>query len=98
VSFAEQQVHDSRPTGLSTSPPIKQGIKNSKATAEFALREYISLQRRRYLTDEVRIEERLRVQAAHVLDDLRSLRRDVADIVKAAETHRWRRWFAGGIL
>jgi hypothetical protein len=77
---------------------MKHGIKNSRATAEFALREYISLQRRRYQTNEVGIDERLRVQAVHVLDDLGSLRRDVADMVKGAETHRWRRWFAGGIM
>jgi hypothetical protein len=95
VSFASQKFED---TALTPSPPSKQGIKESKSTAEFALREYMSLQRLRYRTEEVGIDERLRVQAAHVLDDLRSLRRDVADMVKAAEAHRWRRWFTGSIV
>jgi hypothetical protein len=97
VSFA-QQADNPGPAALAPLPPTKHGIKESKATAEFALRDYISLQRRRYQTNEVGIDERLRAQAAHVLADLGSLRRDVADMVKAAETHRWRRWFAGFLL
>ncbi|OIW32784.1 hypothetical protein CONLIGDRAFT_630401 [Coniochaeta ligniaria NRRL 30616] len=81
-----------------TLPLAKQDIRDRRSSVEFALREYMSLQRRRYRTDEVGIEERLRVQAAHVLTDLQTLRNDTSAMVKTAESHRWRRWITGTVV
>lgn len=79
-------------------PLAEQDIRDRRSSLEFGLQEYISLQRRRYRTDEVGIEERLRVQAAHVLSDLQTLRNDILAMVKTAESHRWRRWITGTVI
>jgi len=72
-------------------------IRATKSTAEFALREYMTLQGRRY-RGEIGIEEQLRQQAGVVVRDLRMVRAHVADMVHAAEGHRWRRWLIGGVV
>ena len=79
-------------------PLAKQDIKDRRSGVEYGLHEYMSLQRRRYRTDEVGIDERLRVQAAHVLTDLGTLREEVYAMAKIAESHRWRRWITGAVL
>jgi hypothetical protein len=82
-----------------TSLPLaKQDIRDRRSSVEFGLYEYLSLQKRRYRTDEVGIDGRLLVQAAHVLSDLHALRNDVTAMVKTAESHRWRRWITGSIV
>ncbi|KAK3687845.1 hypothetical protein B0T22DRAFT_140101 [Podospora appendiculata] len=92
----------SGPAAMSNSFPLatssKHGLRDSKATTVFALREYMSMQRRRRMKEEVGIEERLRIQASTVLGDLRELREDVAALVKDAESHRWRRFLLGGAI
>lgn len=79
-------------------PLAKQDVRDRRSSVESGLNEYLSLQRRRYGTDEVGIDERLRVQASHVLSGLQALRNDVIAIGKAAESHRWRRWITGTVL
>ncbi|KAB5540288.1 hypothetical protein GE09DRAFT_1225742 [Coniochaeta sp. 2T2.1] len=79
-------------------PLAKQDIRDRRPSVEYRLQEYMSLQRRRYRTDEVGIDERLRVQAAHVLTDLGRLREEVYTMAKAAESHRWRRWITGAVV
>lgn len=79
-------------------PLAEQDIRDRRSNLEFGLQEYLGLQKRRYRTDEVGIEERLRVQAAHVLSDLQTLRNDISAIVKTAESHRWRRWITGTVM
>ncbi len=69
-----------------------------KSAAEFSLREYMALQRRRYRTDEAGMENRLRAQARIAVRDLQDVRGHVADIIRAAEGHRWRRWLLGGVV
>jgi hypothetical protein len=83
---------------LALASPTKSDLRNLKSSSEFSLREYMSLQHRRYATDEPGFEERLRLQAATALADLRALRKQVSTLVRAAESHRWRRWLVGGIM
>ena len=85
---------------LTQSPQqiAKRDLKATRSGAEFALREYLSLQRRRYRTDEPRIEDRIRLQAAAAVGELRTLRKEISAVVKAAENHRWRKWLLGGIV
>jgi hypothetical protein len=93
-------------TGYNTAmPPLagsanstKLDVKSVKSSAELGLREYMSLQRRRYHSDEPGLNERLRIQAETAMADLRLLRKSVAGIVKDAESHRWRRWLIGGAV
>lgn len=83
---------------FTSSSLAKMDIRDRRSSVEFGMREYLSLQKRRYRTDEVGIEERLRVQAAHLLSDLRTLRNDVSATIKTAESHRWRRWITGTVV
>ena len=85
-----------QPLPLATA--AKPNLGEVKTATEFALREYMSLQRRRYRTDEPGADERLRIQAATVLGDLRALRHEVSDVVRSAESHRWRRFIIGSAL
>jgi hypothetical protein len=73
-------------------------LKGLRSSAELGLREYVSLQRRQYTADEVGMDQRLRLQAETVREDLRMLRRNVSDMIRAAEAHRWRRWLLGGLM
>lgn len=100
--ITEQVQQMQGPAATTTALPLatssKPNLKHSQTTTERALREYMSLQRSRYRKNEVGIEERLRTQASTVLGDLRTLRQEVGDMVKAAESHRWRRWIVGGAI
>lgn len=81
--------------------PIPQGVGAARSAVEAGLRELRALQlerRRGGPNADARGDERLRAQAADVLDDLRALREEVAYVVRGAESHRWRRWLFGGIL
>jgi hypothetical protein len=91
-------VPDAGPALVQSPVSIKTGIRATKSTAEFALREYMTLCRRRQKPGEVGIEDSLRAQAAVVVRSLAAVRQDVAGLVKAAERHRWRRWILGGIM
>ncbi|KAI1075780.1 hypothetical protein F5B20DRAFT_372953 [Whalleya microplaca] len=72
-------------------------IKSIKMACEYSLHEYITLQKRRRFDDPAG-ENRLRRQNGIVASDLRTLRKEVSALVKASETHRWRRWLLGGIV
>lgn len=84
-----------------TQSPQQMASRDLKATrsgAEFALREYLTLQRRRYRTDEPGVEERIHRQAITAIGELRTLRKEIAVVAKAAENHRWRKWLLSGIV
>ncbi|KAM7210233.1 hypothetical protein V8F06_014385 [Rhypophila decipiens] len=93
-------------TAIATETPLPMsslahrdlGIKHSLASAESNLREYMSMLRRRQSKGEVGIEDRLRNQASTVLGELHNLRQEIADLVKNAESHRWRRFLVGGAI
>ncbi|KAL8298002.1 hypothetical protein RB597_007034 [Gaeumannomyces tritici] len=77
------------------------GLRGARLTTESALREYMALQRRRNHaagSDGVDIGARIKLQSGVLVGELYQLRRRVADLVKAAEQHRWRRWLIGGIV
>jgi hypothetical protein len=77
-------------------------IRSLKTSTQFALREYLTLQRKRMpfdgSTTSLDLEERIRVQAGLLVGDLRVLREEVGRVIKAAEKHRWRKWLFGGVL
>lgn len=79
----------------SSLPVAHGGIRATKSDLEYGLREYMILQKRRYKTDDVAVENRLRAQAATLVSDLDSLRSEITAVVKTAESRRWRRWIAG---
>ncbi|KAK1831855.1 hypothetical protein QBC39DRAFT_350317 [Podospora conica] len=58
----------------------------------------MNMQRVRRLKAEPGMDERLRIQAATALGDLRTLRQEVGEMVRAAEKHRWRRFIVGGVI
>lgn len=85
-------------TPLPLATATKPSLKDTKLATEHSLREYMTMQRNRYRKDTLGMEERLRIQASTVLGDLRTLRQEVGDMVKSAESHRWRRFIIGGAL
>ncbi|KND91575.1 putative methyltransferase-like protein C27D7.08c [Tolypocladium ophioglossoides CBS 100239] len=94
-----------RPMAQTMTPVAPTGpidIRNVKASCQFGLREYLSLQRKRQRfdasTSTFDLESRLRAQANVVLGDLRTLQSEIRSLAKAAESHRWRRWLFGGVI
>ncbi|CAM1510971.1 Fc.00g084840.m01.CDS01 [Cosmosporella sp. VM-42] len=91
----------------STMPPMvtsteTRDIKSLKTNCQFALREYLSLQRQRGRYDAstatIDLEARIKSQANVLLGDLRILQGEVRSLAKEAESHRWRRWIIGGAI
>lgn len=107
-AFPDTRIHSDRSNtkGPSFSGPvhiqsprlIPQDIKTARSSVENGLGQLISLQRRRFYTDEIGFGEQLRVEMTNVLTDLRALRHQVSDIIREAEAHRWRKWLAGGVV
>lgn len=87
-----------RPAHVYSPQEIPANIKAARSSVEYGLGQLWSLQQRRYQPGEVGVEERLRIQAASVLGDLRALRGEVSDLIRAAESHRWRKWLFGGVV
>ncbi|ROW04563.1 hypothetical protein VMCG_04944 [Cytospora schulzeri] len=87
-----------RPVRVYSPQEVPANIKAARSSVEYGLGQLRSLQHRRYRPDEVGVEERLRIQAASVLGDLRVLRGEVSDLIRAAERHRWRKWLLGGVI
>lgn len=85
-----------QPQALS-APQTGHGLKAARAAAEYSLREFILLQKKRRYDDPV-AENRLLSSRDIVLADLKTLRSDVSALVKAGESHRWGRWVLGGFL
>ena len=88
----------SRPARVYSPQEVPANIKSARSSVEYGLGQLRSLQLRRYRSDEVGVEERLRILAASVLGDLRALRGEVSDVLRAAERHRWRKWLLGGVV
>ncbi|KAK4221961.1 hypothetical protein QBC38DRAFT_376131, partial [Podospora fimiseda] len=91
------------PLPLALSVGMQPMLKDVKLRAEKSLKEYISLQRQRRLVmsrgskrDVMEVDDKLRMQAATTVNDLRRLKWEVAFIVEDGEKHRWRRWLMGG--
>ncbi|TLS27277.1 hypothetical protein PpBr36_04006 [Pyricularia pennisetigena] len=68
-----------------------------RAGAEFAVREYASLQRRRRDGD-VEVGAALEEQSGVVAMELGRLRAHVKEMAVLARQHRWRRWLIGGFI
>lgn len=102
VSYAPPLVVEHPPAPSLTPLPLatatKPSLKHVQLSTESALREYMTMQRNRHRKAEVGMDERLRIQASAVLGDLRTLRHEVGDMVKSAESHRWRRFIIGGAM
>ncbi|KAK0621677.1 hypothetical protein B0T17DRAFT_509005 [Bombardia bombarda] len=98
VVTSTEQMPGPTMTPFPLATTTKPGLRDSRTTTESALREYMSLQRRRLRKEEAGIDERLRIQASTVLGDLRILRDEVAELVRDAESHRWRRFILGGAI
>lgn len=77
---------------------IPQDIRSAKADVEVGLGELMKLQLERLENNEAGVAERLRGETANVLGDLKALRDEVSDIVRATESHRWRKWLVGGAV
>ncbi|KAK7748672.1 hypothetical protein SLS53_000693 [Cytospora paraplurivora] len=86
-----------KPVRVYSPQEVPANIKAARTSVEYGLGQLRDLQQRRYRSNEVGVEERLRIQAASVLGDLRALRGEVLDVVGAAERHRWRKWLLGGV-
>ena len=89
-------------TMASVAPTGPIDVRNVKASCQFGLREYLTLQRERQRFDArtpaFDLERRISAQASAVLNDLRTLQSEVRSLAKAAEKHRWRRWLFGGVM
>ncbi|ROT41940.1 hypothetical protein SODALDRAFT_326123 [Sodiomyces alkalinus F11] len=91
------------PQGLSapvdTEPP---GIRAARGRAQMALQEYLSLQKKRKRAEggakASELDQQIRVTAARVTQDLSAVRKEVRNMIKEAETHRWRKWLIGGLV
>lgn len=86
-----------QPLPQSISTQSAHGLEATKTAAEYSLREYLSLQKRRRYDDPV-AENRLRMQKDVALADLKTLRNEIGTLLKTRESHRWGRWVLGGFL
>ncbi|KAK1624398.1 hypothetical protein BDP81DRAFT_330101 [Colletotrichum phormii] len=78
-----------------------QDLKTIKTGTQFALREYLSLQRKRGRLDgamSLELEDQIRAQGRVLLGDLKVLRKEVGSLIKDGENHRWRNWLIGGAV
>lgn len=77
-------------------------LKSLKTNCQFALREYLSLQRQRGRYDasssSAELESRIRAQGEVLLGQMKILQGEVRSLAKQAENHRWRRWIIGGAM
>ncbi|TDZ49720.1 hypothetical protein CTRI78_v007896 [Colletotrichum trifolii] len=86
---------------LAPTTTASQDLKSLKTTTRFALREYLSLQRRRGRLEggtSLELEDQIRNQGRIVLGDLKILRKEVGVVIKDGENHRWRNWLIGGAV
>ncbi|EFQ33918.1 uncharacterized protein GLRG_09062 [Colletotrichum graminicola M1.001] len=81
--------------------PTPQDLKSVKISTQFALREYLALQRKRGRLDgatSLELEDQIRNQGRILLGDLKFLRKKVGVLIKEGENHRWRNWLIGGAV
>lgn len=83
---------------LAPAPLARGDIRAARSGLEFKLQEHMNLQQKRYRTNEVGTEERVRVQAAAIISDIRLLRQDISVIIRESEARRWRRLVASTVL
>lgn len=89
-----------------TSTPGPADAAQLRAQTQLALREYRDLLLRRRRAGRASagaesprsLEARLRGQRTAVLGNLHELQYEVHDMIKDAESHRWRRWLMGGAV
>lgn len=85
------------------APPVAVDVRNIKASAQFHLREYLSVKRKIRQdgdgsTAVYELESRLRAQAGMVLGDLGTLQAEVRALAKSAQGSRWSRILVGGTM
>lgn len=88
-------------TALNPLTTTTQDLRSLKTSTQFALREYLSLQRKRDRLEgatSLELEDQIRAQGRVVLGDLKTLRKEVGVVIKEGENHRWRNWLIGGAV
>ncbi|TQN70341.1 U6 small nuclear RNA (adenine-(43)-N(6))-methyltransferase, partial [Colletotrichum shisoi] len=101
ASVAEAPRPSTAPRPLNPLTTTTQDLKSAKTNTQFALREYLSLQRKRSRLDgatSLELEDQIKTQGRILLQDLKFLRKEVAVLVKDGENHRWRNWLIGGAV
>lgn len=91
------------PQGLSTSTDTESlNIRAARTRAQSALQEYLSLQAKRKRASSSakssKLDEQLRAQGARAMQDLMAVRKEVRNMIKEAEKHRWRKWLIGSLV
>ncbi|GAB0140770.1 hypothetical protein EsHS_00001383 [Epichloe bromicola] len=84
-------------------PPAAVDVRNIKASAQFHLREYLSVKKKirqggDASTAVYELESRLRARAGMVLGDLGTLQAEVRALAKSAQGSRWSRILVGGTI
>ncbi|KAK2002117.1 hypothetical protein LX36DRAFT_568866 [Colletotrichum falcatum] len=101
------KVEAPRPAAIAAAafnPPLattSQDLKSAKTSTQFALREYLSLQRKRGRLDgatSMELEDQIMNQGRILLGELKFLRKEVGLLIKDGENHRWRNWLIGGAV
>ncbi|KAK2774053.1 hypothetical protein CKAH01_13276 [Colletotrichum kahawae] len=77
-----------------------QDIRSLKTSTQFAMREYLSLMRKRRPdgSSTMELEDQIRAQGRILVGDLKTLRKEVGVLIKEGENHRWRNWLIGGAV
>ncbi|KAI8295789.1 hypothetical protein K4K56_010508 [Colletotrichum sp. SAR 10_98] len=77
-----------------------QDIRSLKTSTQFAMREYLSLMRKRRPdgSSTMELEDQIRAQGRILVGDLKMLRKEVGVLIKEGENHRWRNWLIGGAV
>lgn len=73
-------------------------VRNVKASAQFHLREFLSVRGKMQQGGSFELESRIRNQAGLLLGDLSTLQAEVRALAKAAESSRWKRFLVGGAM
>lgn len=92
-----------RPGAAALNPlaTTTQDLKSLKTSTQFALREYVTLQRKRNGlggATSLELEDQIRNQGRMLLVDLKNLRKQVGIVIRDGENHRWRNWLIGGAV
>ncbi|KAI8197658.1 hypothetical protein KHU50_009386 [Colletotrichum sp. SAR 10_65] len=77
-----------------------QDIRSLKTSTQFAMREYLSLMRKRRPdgSSTMELEDQIRAQGRILVGDLKTLRKEVGVLIKEGENQRWRNWLIGGAV
>jgi hypothetical protein len=102
----QQQLQSHRPTQGTLTPALlstAHDIRTVQSSAQFALREYLTLTKKRQSapygsTMSLDLEDRIQIQGGLLLGDLKTLRDEVGEVIKACQGRRAKRWILGGAL